>query len=185
MSPKHEIHSKLRDSLAAKAANKALLKWHSKMPLASLHDLENIYNRFYEYYYDHLESSRLEKEVEDEDDLLYHNHDTFSLGHHNIHHMPVHHSHQNNHFNLLDFIKNKINKDGEDDDSDPFDLDDKKYSNKKNLKKSSSKSLFKKLISIRINICFLNMKINMLMIKIKQIHSIFMMNLMFRMKFIH
>ncbi len=156
MSPKHEIHSKLRDSLAAKAANKALLKWHSKMPLASLHDLENIYNKFYEYYYDHLESSRMEKAVADEDDLLYHNYDPFSLGHtHNIHHTPIHHSHRNNHFNLLDFIKDKINNKNEDEDeSDLFDFDDNKYSKKKNSRKSSSKNLFKKLIGIELYIKF-------------------------------
>ena len=117
MSPKHEIHSKLRDSLAAKAANKALLKWHSKMPLASLRDLEHIYNKFYEYYFDHLETFKAHNE-EDEDGYLFeeanHLHRHNRINHHEddslIHSHNPHHQ-QNTHFNLLDFIKNKMDSD--------------------------------------------------------------------------
>lgn len=99
MSPNHELSSKIKDSLAAKAANEALLKWHSNVPLASLHQLEHMYNRFYKYYYNNLEHLS---------PLIYGDHH-FHHGDYEHHH-GYHHAHNHQPFDLLDFLKGKSDK---------------------------------------------------------------------------
>jgi len=111
MSPNHELTSKIKDSLAAKAANEALLKWHSNMPLAGLHHLEHMYNRFYKYYYNNLENLS---------PLIYgdhHFHHDDYEHHHGYHHrLGLTHGHHSRHahdhqpFDLLDFLKGKSDK---------------------------------------------------------------------------
>ncbi|CAF0889867.1 unnamed protein product [Brachionus calyciflorus] len=89
-SPSHEVHLKLKDSLAAKAANDALLKWHSKVPFAGLDELEEMYNKFYEFYYDYFN--------------IYSSHGD---SHFHMHHHPRHNHHR---LNLLEFLSSKTEK---------------------------------------------------------------------------
>jgi hypothetical protein len=53
LAPNSEVSDDLKDSVAAKSAQSLLLKWHTHMPFATLHDLKIMYSKFYEYYYEH------------------------------------------------------------------------------------------------------------------------------------
>ena len=113
MSPDNEINSHLKDSLAAKAANNALLKWHMGVPAANLHELEEMYNKFYEYFYEYYDHHSPTS------DTMHHYHHYDGLGHsyfnyphsdlenHYHHHHHIYHNHK--HFNILDFLTKKVN----------------------------------------------------------------------------
>ncbi|RNA08327.1 hypothetical protein BpHYR1_003129 [Brachionus plicatilis] len=102
-SPNYEVHLKLRDSLAAKAANDALLKWHSKAPFASLNQLEEMYHKFYEFYYEYFDIHS----GHDLDHHFDHGYDHHHFGHHFGHHHHHHPHHDHHHLNLLDFLASK------------------------------------------------------------------------------
>ena len=110
MSPHNEISSHLKDSMAAKAANSALLKWHLGAPTASLHELEDMYNKFYEYFYDRYEHHDIHHHYHHDGDVdsdLFDYPDYHSFHHHHHHH----HHHGHKHFNLVDFLAKKYGND--------------------------------------------------------------------------
>ena len=95
LSSNDALNSGLKDSLAAKAANKLLIKWHEQSPFATLQELEDMYSKFYEYYYD---------------SNYGHNHHHNHHHHHHYgphHYGPHHHHHHHHHLNLLDFLEKK------------------------------------------------------------------------------
>jgi hypothetical protein len=107
MTPHSELNSHLKDSIAAKAANKALLKWHLNAPTANLHDLEEMYNRLYEYFYefyDHHSNTHHYHHYDGLDHSFVGYHPDYENHHHHHHH--IYHNHK--HFNILDFLGKKL-----------------------------------------------------------------------------
>ena len=109
MGPNNEISSHLKDSIAAKAANKALLKWHLGAPTADLHELEHMYNKLYEYFYDYYDHHSATEKFHHYHHVNYLDDGLFGYHHHHHHHH--HHSHK--HFNLLDFLTKKYRNNNE------------------------------------------------------------------------
>ena len=111
LSSNDAVNKRLKDSLAAKAANKLLAKWHSYSPLASLQELEEMYQKFYEYYY---ESNYGHADHHHHHHFHDHDsHDFFEPHHHHDHHTN-HLSHRHHHLNLLDFLDSKSHKENDD-----------------------------------------------------------------------
>ena len=109
MSPNSELNSHLKDSIAAKSANSALLKWHLNAPTANLHDLEEMYNRLYEYFYEFYDRRSPIHHYHHYDDLGHSYvdyHPDFDNHHHHHHHHHIYHNHK--HFNILDFLGKKL-----------------------------------------------------------------------------
>jgi len=119
LSSNDAVNRRLKDSLAAKAANKLLNKWHSYSPLASLQELEEMYQKFYEYYY--------------ESNYGHADHNHHHLHHHDSHEFfkPHHHhhihdlSHRHHHLNLLDFLESKSHKENDEEENKDQNLADR------------------------------------------------------------
>ena len=98
-SPNLHLQAKLRQSIAAKAANRALLKWHARTPLAGLSQLEAMYKKCFDFFYNKLKSKSIQKEEE--------NFKTDEPSDTSISNNDQHKSHFQEYLNLLDFLKRK------------------------------------------------------------------------------
>lgn len=105
-SPNNEVYPKLRDSIAAKAANRALLKWHLSSPAANLDELENMYNKCYDYFYQKLASMFKDddKQANDEFELD----ESFQSSNDDSKPSSRHRTHFSEYLSLLDFLKDKL-----------------------------------------------------------------------------
>jgi hypothetical protein len=127
MSPNHDINRHFRKSIAAKAANRALLNWHSYVPYANIRKLEEMYEKFYHYYLDHFKSFDGDKlamyidsnELQHDNDIHYYGHSIrsghepfYSVYDNSLDHDIDEHEHHP-HLNLFDLIADKSSSNGQ------------------------------------------------------------------------